>query len=79
MPKKTRKTKGIHPYELQTTCTLISDELRFAILSDYISGDINITIEQKYYKNKYIILKTITKAKERVERDNRSLLYIANI
>jgi len=53
--------------------------LRFTILSDYISEDTNITIRRKHYKNRRIILKTITKARERAERDNRLLLYIANI
>jgi len=79
MPKKTRKTKGIHPCEPQTTRTLIPDELRFAILSDHMLGDTNIVIGRKHHKNRRTVLKTITKARERAERDNRPLLYIANI
>jgi len=52
MPRKIRKTKGIRLQEPKTTRTLISNVLRFAILSDYISGDNDIDISRKYEKDK---------------------------
>jgi len=79
MPRKIRKTKGIHLHEPKTTRTLIPDALRFAILSDHVSEDNNIDISRKHGKDKRQVLRTITKAKERAERDNHPLLELRSV
>ena len=38
MPHKIRKTKGIKPHQPKTSCTLIPTEIRYAMLSDSMSG-----------------------------------------
>ena len=79
MPYKTYKSSGIHPQEPKTLRTLIPDETRYAMLSDYVSGDTYADIGRKHRQYKRQALRTITKAKERAERDNRPLLDIANV
>ena len=79
MPRKILKTKGVRLQELKIIQTLIPDVLRFAILSDYISGDSNIDISRKYRKDRRQVLRTITKAKERAKRDNYPLLDLCSV
>jgi hypothetical protein len=79
MPYKIRKTKGIKPRQPKTSRTLILTEIRYVMLSDYMSGMTDRDIRRKHDKDRRQVLQTITKAKERAERDNRPLLDIQNI
>ena len=79
MPRKIYKTKGIYLYKPKITRTLIPDILHFVILSDYISGDNDMDISRKYGKDRRQVLRTITKAKERAERDNHPLLELRSV
>ena len=76
MPHKIRKTKGIKPHQPKTSRTLIPTEIRYAMLSDSMSGMTDRDIGRKHDKDRQQVLRTITKAKERAERDNRALLDI---
>ena len=79
MPYKTYKSSGIYPQEPKTIRILILDETQYIILSDYILRDTYTDIRRKYKQYKRQALRTITKAKEYIERDNKLLLDIANI
>ena len=79
MVHKNRKTKGIKPHQPKTSRTLIPTEIRYAMLSDSMSGMTDRDIGRKHDKDRQQVLRTITKAKERAERDNRALLDIHNV
>ncbi len=79
MPHKIRKTKGIKPHQPKTSCTLIPTKIRYTMLSDSMSGITDRDTGQKHDKDRWQVLRTITKAKERAKRDNRPLLDIHNV
>ena len=79
MPHKIFKSKGIHPHQPKTSRTLIPTEIRYAMLSDKVSGMSDLDIGRKHQKDRRQVLRTITQAKVRAERDNRPLLDIQNV
>jgi hypothetical protein len=79
MPHKIFKSKGIHPHQPNTSHTLIPTEIRYAMLSDKVSGMSDLDIGRKHQKDCQQVLCTITQAKVRAERDNRPLLDIHNV
>jgi hypothetical protein len=79
MPHKIFKSKGIHPHQPKTLRMLIPTEIRYAMLSDKVSGMSDLDIGRKHQKDRRQVLRTITQARVRAERDNRPLLDIHNV
>jgi hypothetical protein len=79
MPHKLKQTKGPHPKQPKTSRTLIPTEIRYAMLSDKVSGMSNCAIGRKHDKNPRQVFRTIKKAEERAERDNLPFLDRHNV
>jgi hypothetical protein len=56
MPYKIRKTKGIKPRQPKTSRTLILTEIRYVMLSDYMSGMTDRDIRRKHDKDRRQVL-----------------------